>query len=124
MSRIQLIFYDEKITIGKPVNLSALKLAISQQFYLSPDDVEELIIYYINGDYRVDINTDKSYSTAMESLLSENGKVLDIFLEVSEKSKLYQKELENSKVVPVNPEPLKDSINEEREKLLREIHEK
>jgi hypothetical protein len=121
MSKVLLNFYDEKIAIQTPATFEELKLHISQQFYLNLEDVEELVIYYIDEDRRVNITGEENYKKAI------GVNVLNVFLEVSEKSKLYQRELENSKV-QVKPQEEKkevnNSINEEREILLKEIQEK
>jgi hypothetical protein len=124
MSRVILNFYDEKITIQTPATFEELKLHISQQFYLNIEDVEELLVYYIDGERRVYIANEDFYR---DTIKASKANQIQIYLEVSEKSKLYQRELESSKVL-LNPQEEKkepsDSINEEREKLLRDIQEK
>jgi chemotaxis protein histidine kinase CheA len=120
--QVQLNFYDEKIIIPLPATFEELKLYIAQQFFLEMADVNELVMYFILDDRRVNIKDQNTFKAAIDKNIS-----LNIFLEVSEQSQLYQRELLNSKVVvPVEEEKPKvdNSINEERARIYREIQEK
>jgi len=105
---------------------------------LDPEDVDELIIYFLDRtNDKLSIINENDYSQALayqrnEIKLNLNF-VLNIFLEVSEKSKLYQREFEASKLCTSIPltedndakikEQLKNEILE-KERQLKELQEK
>ncbi len=102
--RVQVNFYDEKLIINLPPNFKNFKKEISWKYSIDEADVSELIIQYINlEERRANITNEEEYKTAIEyfkSLPVKNG-YWDIFLEVSEKSKLFQREMANSKLIPL-----------------------
>ena len=120
MNKINLNFYDEKININIPRNFNTLKEIISKNFYISLEDVDELVMYYVEDDIRVLLDDQSKYQNKFGKNL-KNSEITDIFLEISEKSKLYLKELENTKIVSVSESI---SIDSEREKIKNEIKEK
>lgn len=127
MSIIQLNFYDETLNIHKPSNFGLFKKIISDRYSLDPYDVNELVIFYKDGEDKISIFNEEDYQQALKLVSDESAKkqnfILQIFLEVSEKSKLYLREFESSKIEN------KSSINSneenlEKERIRREILEK
>jgi len=124
MSLIQLNFYDEQLEIVSPPTFTEFKQTISMKYSLDPEDVDELIMYFLDrSNDKVSIQNDYDYQqglTILNKELNFNKKfVLKVFLEVSEKSKLFMREMAESKVFcPVDEEAQK------REQLRKEILEK
>ena len=118
--KVQLNFYDEKIVLDINNDLFLFKKEIARRFSMEYSDVEELIIQYINADNRrVSITNIDQYEELLKFAsicYSKNKKYLEILIEVSEQSKLFQREMENSRIIPVQID--------EKEKLRREIIEK
>merc|ERR1711976_18890 len=113
----------EQVIIGLKNEFPMFKKDISTRYSIEQSDVDELIIYYIDGDNRRKYISDQPlYQEAIEyaKFTKQN---LPVFLEVSEKSKLFQREMENSKVIPLQineKEKLKNEILE-KEKLLKDM---
>lgn len=128
MSKVQISFYDETISINVPFSLGPFKDLISRNYYLDPQDVEELIIYFEGEKGKTFIRTQEDYNDFLEQSKKARspGQNIKIFLEVSEKSRLYLNELENSKVVneSLSISHTNDSVFSEQEKLLEEIRVK
>jgi len=103
-------------------------------YKLDPEDVDELIIYFLDrSNDKVSIQNDFDFQQALTLLSKElnfNKKYfLKVFLEVSEKSKLFMREMAESKVFcPVDEEAQKrEQLRKEileRERQLKEIMEK
>jgi len=125
---IQLNFYDEKAFISTPQSYSEFKEVISQKYLLDPEDVDELIIYFLDRtNDKLSILNQNDYEQALNYQSNETklniSFVMNIFLEVSEKSKLYQREFEASKLC--TSIPLVDDIDaKKKEQLKNEILEK
>jgi hypothetical protein len=140
MNKLTVRFYEELVTIDLPNDFGAFRNLIASEFQLDPADVEELIVFYNKCDRRAFISNELEYQQAIafaktSHAFSQNY-VFVIELEVSEKSKLYQRELEQSKVCLNNN--LRETVavqdgsyvkldtekSLEREKLEKEIREK
>jgi hypothetical protein len=113
-------FFEEQVKVNLPLNYNGMKKAISETYSLDPIDVDELVIYSIVDDRRVSINDAKAFAD-LAKVFAISKKDFEVFIEISEKSKLYQKEAEKS---VFQPENLNDSIKQEKDRLLNEIREK
>ena len=96
MNILQINFYEEQLNILIASNFIEFKQIISQKFLLDPEDVDELIIYYLDrSNDKVSIANENDYLKVLEFQSKEtkfNHKfLLNIFVEISEKSKLFQK---------------------------------
>jgi hypothetical protein len=121
MNKIQINFYDEIVSTVCPANFETLKNVISRKFSLEKQDVEELIIFYLNESDRITISNNEDLKIALSS--KEKGQQFTVFLEVSEKSRLYKNEavVDDIKVEEVSEK--KDSV-EEKPELQKEIKAK
>ena len=121
MNKIQINFYDEIVSTVCPANLETLKNVISRKFSLDKQDVEELIVFYLNEGDRITIANDEDLKKALAGL--EKGMKFTIYLEVSEKSRLYKNEavVDDIKVEEVSEK--KDSV-ENKAEIRKEIEAK
>jgi hypothetical protein len=143
MTYITLNFYDELAQIILPKDYVSFKEAISKEYNLEPSDVDELIIFYKSDENPKNlIKNDKDYDQSIVSFFSSDRKGNDnykFFIEISEQSKLYKKELEYSKVFVSQPPQMESFVHlensriekerlrkeiEDKEKLLKELLEK
>ena len=129
MNKIQINFYDEIVKTVCPLNLETLKNVISRKFSLEKPDVEELLIYYFNDVDKITISNEEDYKKALLNMgkETENKKKFTLFIEVSEKSRLYMKEAEVSfpEEKPVDSE--KEALRKEfeaKEEALKQLLEK
>ena len=83
MEEFTLDFYGEKVNIKKPTDLSFLKGQIINKFSFKEEDIEDIIIYYLNEDKKQYIKSDEDISTFL------NTNIFLIYLDVDKKSKLY-----------------------------------
>jgi hypothetical protein len=132
---IKISFYDEISSIKCPKSFEDFKKMISKSYDLELSDIEELVIYFINENDRVSISNEMDFKQAISirnNELEKNKKFnFVIYLEVSEQSKLFKRELEQTKLVEIKEEKEmeltldKDAIvKREQETLRREIEEK
>jgi hypothetical protein len=105
MKTIELNFYDEVLQVRAPASFQHLKTLISAKYFLDKEDVDELQYRFIDENVKSSITNNEDYLKAL-SLPREGN--MQIFLEVSEQSKLYLKELENN-----NPLAKSIDLNEE-----------
>jgi hypothetical protein len=130
MSRVQITFYDELVTVPSPTGFAAFKEVIAEKYFLDPVDVDELIMYYINEHDRVSVYSESDYQQAIfqlnKELVHDKNYTLKFFLQVSEQSRLYKKEFESSKVdFKIDESILKEKERLHQQELLRkEIAEK
>jgi len=128
MSQIQINFYEDAITVPTPENFAKFKEVVAVKFYLDPVDVNELIINFSHGSNKMSVQNEVEYVKALaQYLLNRYDKkvVLKFELEVSEKSRLFQNELMNSRVNFLNKKEQEDKeLAEKQEKLRQEILEK
>lgn len=134
----ELNFYGESLILHTASNFSALKQFIAKEYSLDPVDVNELKMYYINENDRMSIVNELDYQQALFFNNKESSKnpnfIFKLFLEVDEKSKLYQREMLSSMVeVPAefsNGSKIKSEYEilkreiEEKEKALKELEQK
>jgi hypothetical protein len=99
MNSLLINFYEEEIEIFAPESLFELKQVISQRFFLEMQDVDELIFYTFKKEVKKMIKTEEQYKKILE--LSKHGNI-KIFIELSENSRLFQKEMENYSKLSMN----------------------
>ncbi len=87
MEKIILNFYDEKEEIDIPSSLDLLKKIISGQFLFSESDVDEIIIEYIKDLKKIQIHNEEDFKLFLKEGINE------LFLDISEESKLYKDNL-------------------------------
>lgn len=113
---MNIYFYEEKLKIPMPSSLVQLKRIISEKFILDMQDVDELVIYYQFYEKFENFENFENFSfpriTVKKLITNEedfetfikcnNDKKIDmdfhsfnIFIEVSENSRLYQGETKN-----------------------------
>ena len=105
MKRIILDFFGEETSIPISKNLQSIRNEISDKFYFTNSDAQELILYYKKKNENIYINNEKDYKQFLEQ------KNLTIFLDISQNSQLYQKNVEELK----NKE-IEEQINELKKK--------
>ena len=88
MSKIALNFFGEKYNIDRPESLLALKTQIAHIFCFSFEDACEILLTYKDkGDNKVLISNDQDLKIFLDS------KIDTIYLDISQESKLYKKNL-------------------------------
>ncbi|MCQ2820222.1 MAG: hypothetical protein MJ252_23400 [archaeon] len=83
-------FYNDKIKTNVPKTFSALKQAISEHFMIDMADVNEMVITSQIANEKKEIKNEKDFQEAIKE-----KKDLEIDVEISEKSQLFQKEEKN-----------------------------
>ena len=126
--KVRINFYDELITINIPKDYITFKQEIGTRYSIDSIDVDELIIFFNDStNQRFNISNADEFKKAMElfqELTKKKAKLPDILLEVSEKSMLFQREIENSKLDLNNFQLENQKQQEEKEKVLKELLEK
>ena len=84
MSKLTLNFFGDSIIISKPKDLSTLKKQISIKFLFKPNEVEGLILTYINKGKKNVISSEKDFKEFLYS------KVDKIDFDISEKSEIFE----------------------------------
>ena len=87
MKNISLNFFGEEISIKVPTSLSSLRKEISDKFLFSPSDAAEIVITYMKDLGKKIITTEQDFLNFV------SNKVGKIYLDISQDSKLYQKNL-------------------------------
>ena len=87
MSKLYLNFYEEIVEINLPKNIFSLMYTISQRFFLSLDDANELILSYDNKNNKINIKTEKDY----EDFIKSNITKIDIY--INQDSHIYKRNL-------------------------------
>ena len=87
MKNISLNFFGEEISIKMPTSLSSLRQEISEKFLFSPSDAAEVVLTYMK-----DLGT-KIIQTEQDFVNFVSNKIGKINLDISQDSKLYQKNL-------------------------------
>ena len=123
MRKVRINFYDEELTVDLPQNFEFLKREISDLFRLEPSDVDELMIYFkesgLEGD-QVILTSQNDF----ERCLNGSAGDVEIFLEVSENSRLYKVEMDFSKISKEEANEGLHSTVLRKEAIRREILEK
>jgi len=120
--KIQMSFYDEIVTIPSPATYSKMKQLISNKYFLDMQDVEELVIYYINENLRANIKNEEDYKKFVSFIKESKEKTIQLFLEVSEQSKLYKNEIQQLELVEEKEEKVpeeKSPLEVEKEKEIK-----
>ena len=127
MKRITLDFFGEEISIPIQKNLQFIRNEISERFFFTNSDAQELVLYYKRKNENKYIKNEEDYKLFLE----EEGKI--IFLDISQNSQLYQKNVEELKNKEIKDQlnklykennKLNDIINKKFEKELEEIKKK
>ena len=84
-------FFGEQINIPAPKDLPSVRNTIATKFCFTNSDAQEILIYYIKNNKKRIIEKEEDYKT----FLKEKSKI--IFLDISQNSKIYQKNLEELK---------------------------
>ncbi len=84
MFNVSLEFFGEIIEIGIPNNLIDLRKNIKEQFCLTKEDSEEIIIKYFNNNHENIILNEKDYIEIKE------GNIKNINLDISQESRIYE----------------------------------
>ena len=126
MKRIILDFFGEEILIPISKNLSSIRQEISEKFFLSNSDAQEIILYYKKENQNLIIEKEEDYKIFFKE---DNEK---IFLDISQNSQLYKNHLEELKKKEIKEnlyelykkrEDLNNIKNTKYEKELKEIRE-
>ena len=91
MSKINLNFFGEKLTIEKPKNISDLRAQISQLFCFSPQDAQEILLTYNDNGDKVIIGNDEDLKAFL------NSKIDTIDLDILEELINHGNELDKLK---------------------------
>jgi hypothetical protein len=67
MSNIILNFFDEKISINKPKNLSSLRKEISRVFFLNNQDAAEMLLTYKEKGKKLIIVNEEDFQNFFKS---------------------------------------------------------
>ena len=119
MEKINLNFFGEEVTIDTPKDLVALRAKISEKYSLSSSDVAEIILYYVKDSKKNYIINGNDFSKFKEF------KIDTIFLDVSQNSKLYLKNVSQLKEeIKKETENEKDKKNEEKKEEKKEEEKK
>ena len=89
--KINLDFFGEIISIPIQKDLASIRSAISAKFFLTDSDAQEIILYYLKGNERKIIVKEEDYNI----FLKEKSNY--IFLDISQSSQIYKKNLEELK---------------------------
>merc|ERR1711976_944469 len=115
--KIQMSFYEEIVTIPSPATYSKMKQLISNKYFLDMQDVEELVIYYISENLRAHIKNEEDFNKFVKFVKESKENPIQLFLEVSEQSKLYKKEFEQFEMVEKEKEEVKPEVKKEEKEI-------
>ena len=96
--KIILDFFGEEITIPIQKDLPSIRNLISNKFCLTETDAQELLLYHKKDNKKIYIEQENDY------ILFLNEKLKKIFIDISPKSQIYQKNLEELKKKEMNEE--------------------
>ena len=122
MKRITLDFFGEEISIPIQKNLQFIRNEISERFFFTNSDAQELVLYYKRKNENKYIKNEEDYKLFLE----ETDKI--IFLDISQNSQLYRKNVEELKNKEIKEQlnklykennELNDIINKKFEKRIR-----
>ena len=92
MFNISLDFFGEIIEIKIPENLFDLRKNIKEQFALTKEDSEEIIIKYFNNNHETIILNEKDYIEFKES------NIKNIILDISQESRIHKEIFNETKI--------------------------
>ena len=111
MSKIIIDFFGETIAIDKPKTISSLRSEISKLFCFSQEDAEEMLLTYQENKNKKLILTDND----LENFLKTNKNI--IYLDISEKSQIYKKNLNKLKEEKLNDKNILEELIKKNEEL-------
>ena len=123
---IILDFFGEEICVPIQKDLFSIRNIISTKFCLSISDAKEILLYFIKDNKKIIINKEEEYATFLKE------KIKKIFLDISQSSQIYQKNLEELKkneilekleILYKKREELQTLKKTKYEKEIKEMHE-
>ena len=108
-------FYNENVVVSLPKSFYEFKLVVAEKYIMSIDDVNELIFLCENNK----ISNEEEY----QKILKLN-KGITILIQVSEKSKIYQKEQKNINDKNIENKPILFNNFELNKQFIENVQEK
>jgi hypothetical protein len=108
-------FYNEKVVVSLPKSFYEFKLVVAEKYIMSIDDVNELIFLCENNI----ISNEEEYQTILKL-----NKPITILIQVSEKSKIYQKEQKNINDKNIENKPIFFNNFELNKQFIENVQEK
>ena len=132
MNKLILNFFGEEVTVDTPKSLNSLKKEISDKFFFSPSDAEEVLVSYINELKKSFIKTEQDFIDFIKK------KIYKVDLDISPDSQLYKrsvlqikeetekdkKELDELIKKKEELKNKKKELKDQRQKEIKEIGEK
>ena len=132
MNKLILNFFGEEVTVDTPKSLNNLKKEISDKFFFSPSDAEEVLVSYINELKKSFIKTEQDFIDFIKK------KIYKVDLDISPDSQLYKrsvlqikeetekdkKELDELIKKKEELKNKKKELKDQRQKEIKEIGEK
>ena len=112
MEQIKLNFFGEIISVDIPQDLSSLRKQISKLFSFSEQDASELLLTYIINDKKEIISNDEELKTFL------NSKINIIDIDISQKSQIYQNNLNELKEQSEKDKKLLDDLIKQKQELI------
>ena len=123
---IILDFFGEQICVPIQKDLSSIRNIISTKFCFSISDAKEILLYFLKDNKKIIINKEEDYDTFLKE------KIKKIFLDISQSSQIYKKNLEELKKIEITEkleklykkrEELQTLKQTKFEKEIKEIHD-
>ena len=112
MEQIKLNFFGEIVSVDIPKDLSSLRKIIAKLYSFSEQDASELILTYsLDGKKEIISNDDQ-----LKTFLSSNAKIID--LDISQKSQIYQNNLNQLKEESDKDKKLLDDLIKQKQQLM------
>ena len=112
MEQIKLNFFGEIVSVDIPKDLSSLRKIIAKLYSFSEQDASELILTYSLNEKKEIISNDDQLKT----FLSSNVKIID--LDISQKSQIYQNNLNQLKEESDKDKKLLDDLIKQKQQLM------
>lgn len=111
-------FYGETFTMIMPESLDKLKAEISKAYEMEEEDVQELVMHYLDEEgEKISLSSENDY----QHMMTKSQPSKEISLEVSESSRLYIREIEMSRISkfksqinPINSSTAQINLNSSR----------
>ena len=113
MEQIKLNFFGEIVSINKPNDISSLRKQIAKLFSFNDQDASEILLTYKKDQNTEIITTDEDLKT----FLNSNCKIID--LDISQKSQIYQKSLNQLQEEKEKDKKILDELIKKKEELLK-----
>ena len=112
IEQIKLNFFGEIVSVDIPKDLSSLRKIIAKLYSFSEQDASELILTYsLDGKKEIISNDDQ-----LKTFLSSNVKIID--LDISQKSQIYQNNLNQLKEESDKDKKLLDDLIKQKQQLM------